>query len=314
MIEVYKIFNATARLAISIALGGALSACFTGVESTPKIGAADFRKQNVTDAPEQHYLDDVVPQTLGNWSPGKKLLVTDDKLAILLGPEAEKGAALKGTELIFTGMQDVVSITGEKVAQLNFTTAYGLPVSYRMDASVQKVSERKSVDIPLTVDLDIVEDVKRKMRGNTYYVMTRDWYNVSNEPMQGRRFVPVKVADVVPGSSFYPVLLVLEDEKGEQFHMYMSVGSDVKSPRGFATLFSLSNPKLRYPSISDDAWKHIINGTVTEDMTRDECRLSLGAPDNIDRRAGYSVLREVWSYENGRYLIFEDGLLRSYRQ
>lgn len=56
------------------------------------------------------------------------------------------------------------------------------------------------------------------------------------------------------------------------------------------------------------------NGTVTEDMTRDECRLSLGAPDNIDRRAGYSVLREVWSYENGRYLIFEDGLLRSYRQ
>lgn len=314
MIINHNIFLATARLAISITLAGALSACFTGVESTPKIGASDIRKQNVTDTPEQHYLDDVKIDRLGEWKSGKKLLVTDDKLAMLLGPEAEKSASLKDTELTFTGVEDVVSISGEKVAQLKFLTAYGLPVAFRMDAPISKVADRKSVDIPLTIDMDLVADVKMKLVGNIYYVMTREWYDTSNQPIQGRRFVPVKVKDVVPGSSFYPVLLVLEDENGKPFHLYMSVGNDVKAPRGFASLFSLSDQRLRYPSITDEVWKHIINGTVAQDMTRDECRLALGAPDNIDRRAGYSVLREVWSYEDGKYLIFEDGLLRSFRQ
>lgn len=314
MIITHKIFNATARIAIGITMASALSACFTGVESTPKIGSSDIRKQNVADTPEQHYMDDVMIEGLSQWKPGKKLLVTDDKLALLLGPEAEKGASLKGTELTFTGADDVAAISGEKVAQLKFLTAYGLPVAFCMDAPVSKVSERKSVDIPLTIDLDLVAEVKKKLKGNVYYVVTREWYDTSNQPIQGRRFVPVKVNDVVPGSSFYPVLLILEDEKGSPFHLFMSVGNDVKSPRGFDSLFALTDQKLRYPSITDEVWKHIINGTVAQDMTREECRLALGSPDNIDRRAGYSVLREVWSYENGKYLIFEDGLLRSFRQ
>lgn len=49
-------------------------------------------------------------------------------------------------------------------------------------------------------------------------------------------------------------------------------------------------------------------------MTRDEARLALGAPANIDRRPGYSFMREIWTYENGIFLIFEDGLLKSFRQ
>ena len=294
-------------------MAASLSSCFTGVESTPKIGAADLRKQNVADSPEQHYLADFGQQRLNDWRPGKQLLVTDNKIALFLGPEAEKGEPLEGSILTFQGVKDAISLSGDSVARLRFTTATGTNVAYDMDASASSVAKRASVEIPLTIELSIVEAVKNKMVGNTYYILTRDWYDTSNQPSRGRRFVPVKVTDVLPGSSFYPVLLVMQDEKGNPFHLYMSVGHDVKAPRNFALLFSLTDPRQKYPQISDEAWAHIVNGTVAQDMTRDECRMSLGAPDNIDRRPGYSILSEIWSYENGKYLIFEDGLLRSFR-
>lgn len=304
----------SARWSLSLIMAGALSGCFTGVESTPKIDSSDLRKQNVVTTQEQRYLDDVNPQKLNDWQAGKQLLVTDSKIAMLLGPEAQNGSELQGKPLTYIGCEDVTSLTGEPVAQLKFTTPDGLTVSYRMDASVAEVSKRNAVEIPLTIELSVVDEVKRKMMGKSYYLVTRDRYDLNNEAITGNKFIKATVTDVLPGSSFYPVLLEMKDEDGKDFHLYMSVGHDLKAPRNFASLFSLSNPRDRYPNIKDDVWQLIIKGKVKEDMTREECRLSLGSPDNIDRRAGYSVLREVWSYENGKYLIFEDGLLRSYRQ
>ena len=48
-------------------------------------------------------------------------------------------------------------------------------------------------------------------------------------------------------------------------------------------------------------------------MPRDECRLSLGAPKDVDYGRSYSSAYEQWTYSNGAYLIFEDGLLKRYR-
>ncbi len=49
-------------------------------------------------------------------------------------------------------------------------------------------------------------------------------------------------------------------------------------------------------------------------MTLDECRLALGAPAKVRRRTDHSTLYEVWSYENGIYLMFHDGVLKEYRR
>lgn len=299
---------------MSMTLAGVLHACFTGIESTPKITADDIKRKTAEDQPEQSYLSEIQPQPFGEWKLGKQFFVTDNKLSILLGPDAPKAGDLSETVISYQGAKDITSVSGKQVAELSFVTANGTHVAYRLDVPVLQATERKSVDIPLAIDLDLVNDVKRKMNGNTYYIITREWYDTANRPRSGRKYVPVKVTDVVPGSSFYPVLLKLTDDKGELFHLYMSAGNDLKDHRNFASLFSLSDPRLRYPSINDHVWQHIVNGTVTQDMTRDECRLSLGTPASVDRRPGYSILSEIWSYENGKYLIFEDGLLRSFRQ
>ncbi len=66
--------------------------------------------------------------------------------------------------------------------------------------------------------------------------------------------------------------------------------------------------------ITDANWDRIIHGRVALEMTRDECRLALGSPSHIDRYQGTSAYGERWTYENGVYLIFFDGILSSFRQ
>ena len=49
-------------------------------------------------------------------------------------------------------------------------------------------------------------------------------------------------------------------------------------------------------------------------MTKEECRLSLGRPNEVKRIPTYEGLKEQWFYNTGAYLFFEDGLLTSFRQ
>jgi hypothetical protein len=79
-------------------------------------------------------------------------------------------------------------------------------------------------------------------------------------------------------------------------------------------LFSFDNPRKNFPLVTDENWSKIMHGRVAVDMTRDECRLALGSPSRIDRYQGTTAYGERWSYENGVYLIFFDGVLSSFRQ
>lgn len=93
----------------------------------------------------------------------------------------------------------------------------------------------------------------------------------------------------------------------------MTTGTDRSSTRNFATLFSLTDPRLRYPAITDENWEAITYSRVRPYMTRDEARMAVGSPNEIDRGRNYSAAYERWIYPNGAYLIFEDGLLKSFR-
>ncbi|MDE6513468.1 MAG: hypothetical protein K2L05_04720, partial [Muribaculaceae bacterium] len=84
--------------------------------------------------------------------------------------------------------------------------------------------------------------------------------------------------------------------------------------RTFANQFSLTNPRKNYPQISDTNWNLISQGRVALDMTREECRLALGAPSQVDREALPNGIFERWIYEDGVYLFFTDGLLTRFRQ
>ena len=84
--------------------------------------------------------------------------------------------------------------------------------------------------------------------------------------------------------------------------------------RDFDGLFDVNDPHSLYPAISAKNWELITRGQVEEGMTKEECRLALGAPRRINQNPDQSGMREYWYYDGGSYLYFVDGLLSQYRR
>ena len=75
----------------------------------------------------------------------------------------------------------------------------------------------------------------------------------------------------------------------------------------------MTDPKLDYPSVSQETWENICNGRVALGMTKDECRLALGNPSEVDAGHNWSSVIDVWGYRDGTFLQFQDGLLINFR-
>lgn len=307
--------TATLRLGIvAIVSATMLSGCFTGIESTPRISDNDVKRQNIVETPEDTYLNDVVPDSSESSKIGHQWIVTDSKIKLVLDPSAAQYSIQPGDTLTLVALTDNRRFDGQHVADALLADTRGNRFTYRTNLTVDNFKSGTKLEIPFTVDCPTIENVRRKMEGKTYYITTPTRYDMNGNLYTGRRFVAVRIDTVSYGNVYYPICLVATDDLGQQFKLYMSVESQSKMPRKFASMFSLSNPRKRYPTVTDENWNLIVNGKVSQGMTRDECRLALGKPDNVDRQMGYSVVREIWTYENGRYLLFIDGLLETYRQ
>ena len=140
------------------------------------------------------------------------------------------------------------------------------------------------------------------------------WYNEKSEAIEGRKLIPVRVVDIRPGNNVLPVEVWFEDDKGNQAGVFMSLLSSSRSQYiTFDRLFPFENPRLQYKEIQDDAWEQITLGKVKTGMTKAECKLSLGNPNEVKKIPTYSGLREQWIYNSGAYLFFVDDLLADYR-
>ena len=155
------------------------------------------------------------------------------------------------------------------------------------------------------------------MNGRELWVTSAIWRDSLDNVIGGLKFVPVRVTNVAPGTGDYPVRIdftTVSVDPARNGSLYISTASRGAGSRRFETQFALDNPRRRYPEIEEKTWDLIARSMVAPGMTRQECRLALGAPTDIDRRAGYSTVREIWTYENGIYLIFSDGILIDYRR
>lgn len=292
-----------------------LTACGTGIDSTRRITAGEVERSVGPKTDEERLLADIAPEPFEQWKPGKLFVVTDDRLRLMLNNTAP-AASLLGDTLAYLSSADRTSPTGTRVADLSFTTRAGHTVTYTSRSDSEALRQAQSVEIPFTIELSTIESVKKLLMGRQLWVLVPDRFNTDGSHMRGRKFIAVTVKDVVPGNTIYPVAVIIEEaDTGAESMLYMSVGASTAAHRRFANLFSLSDPRLKYQSVSDTNWKAIVANTVLPGMTRDECRLAWGAPSTIDRGpTGGGYITEVWGYDNGAYLIFEDGLLREHRR
>ena len=298
-----------------------VQSCFTGVESRPRISERDLRQVQRAERPEESFLADITPEPPAKWHRGKAWMVIDPRSERLFGTD------LSGSVITYAGVDEAVSITGMPEAILRFDSPRGR-VSYRTDISADSLARRTSFTIPYTVEQTIVDSVRSRLRGSDFFVTTSLWNDLHGQSLRGIKHILVRVDEVSPGDGIYPLRLLLSydpsdkflvnpgvtlEGKGERryFTLPMSApGADIgSSMRTFADIFSLTDPRRRYPKIEDAAWANIQAGRVTPGMTRDECRLSIGSPTEISRDPGYNALYEIWTYPDGIRLAFVDGIL-----
>ena len=310
--------NTKLKLLLSAALVAALfTSCFTGIESTPRISSGDVRKRDAANTtPEQLFLSEVKPLPPAQWREGKRFFVTDDKISIIFQSQLSSIDSLTGKDLVFNRFETVPSVTGTGATVVVFTSpGFDNELRYRVNFPVEDINSRDRLEIPFSVERYVVEKVDSAMRGNEYYISTPKWFATDdNHAVNGRRHIPVRITRVEPGTYIYPlrVFFTPSDREGE-FWIPMTIGDDRAATRNFSTVFNFENPRKRYPNITDETWALITNSRVAAGMTRDECRLALGAPNNYRTLPVYNAIVEQWSYDDGLYLIFEDGILTRYR-
>ena len=304
--------------AITAALGAALAlqGCFTGIESTPRITAGEVRRQDAARlTPEMQFLATVAPQPPAQWQRGKQFHVADNRFAKLFPYTDSRADSLEGTAITYIGMQEAPSLTGEGATTIILTTAKADTLMYRVDASPATIASRTRLEIPFTIELDPVQAADSLMRGHIYYISTPLWRRTDGRSCPGKRHIPVRILGVEPGpDGIYPAAVIFSpaDTPSDTAMVAMSLAGP-RAPRNFASLFSFTNPRDAYPHITDEVWELIIHSRVATSMTRDECLLALGAPGRTEQIPTRAGMVERWSYGDGIYLIFEDGILTQYR-
>lgn len=299
--------------------GVLLTGCFTGVESTPQITYKDVKNNKVAETtPEQQFARELVSPRFSQWRAGKEFYVTSPRISLVLSADAPAAAMpMEGDTLVLVSSRDVPDLTGRQVVELVFSrkTEPHQTFVYRTNATRDDLTERAEVEIPFTIDLDFVADAASRLVGRELYVRTPLWFNTDGQPVSGRKFVKVRITGVRAANEVYPLFVLFTDEKGDSRGLFMSgAGQSRWAPRDFSALFAMGNPRLEYPQISDAMWADIVNTRVAEGMTKQEVSLAIGMPESIDRGYNQNAAYERWNYPDGRYLLFEDGLLMRFNR
>ncbi len=286
----------------AVTLGG----CFTGVESTPKITYKEVEKQNAATSDEQRLAATLIPRPFARWQGGDPFLAVNS-----LAGKAFAGspAIAPGTELRYAGARERLWVLGDTVAELLFTTPAGDTLASTTNATIAALRGRQTPpELPFLIDGSFVAEADRALTGRRCYLRTNLWNNPADGSYtRGRKFIPVTIESVQPGNATHPLRVRFATGSGERGEVLMSAGASAS--RGFDSLFSFTDPKSRYPEITDENWALICDSKVALGMTRAEARLALGPTSEIDRGHTHSTAYERWTYPDGRYLIFEDGLL-----
>ncbi len=300
-----------------------LQGCFTGVESTPRISADDVRKQQAgVRTPEQDYLSDIRATPPSQWVPGQySIYVTGGNRLPLVFPNATGPYdGLEGKVLTFSEFRPVQGLVTPEVEAV-FVSESGAEYPFRTKMQQAQVDTARVLNVPFTIPLDVVGRVRERIQGKDFYVRTPHWYDTrTRDAIHGVRHVSVHIDTVTPGNDLYPlaVSFTVTDPKvtgsAPGATVFMTLGRGRTSTRNFDTLFAFENPRKTYPDIKDDVWALIINSRVRNGMTREECRLALGNPPELNRIPTYGGMREVWTYSDGVFLVFDDGLLTRFRQ
>lgn len=294
-----------------------LSSCFTGIESTKKIGMSREDKKNTAPTQEEIYFSGILGTPLVEWEGGRKFIASDDKALLIFVPQGVSSAtenSIKGKELSFIGIESKVNAAAQLTVVLVFgdgNSFYAYDTGKEFDEAMNNVT---SADIPMLIDEQMVEEARKKLLGKQFWTRSSLWYDENGERIGGKKYVPVTITEVEPGNMIFPLRLRISDGSGGTAYMFMNFGNSDTESRAFHNLFFLTDIRKNYPAVEEETWNFISAGKVKYGMTKEECKLALGNPTDVNSGHDYSQTLDIWNYEDGTVLWFEDGRLTRFRQ
>lgn len=290
-----------------------ISSCSTGIESTKTISMSKGDRISLKSQPEDAVLSGISPIPFTEWNDGKQFLVVDNRISIVFESDTPIDAELKGNILKYDGFYSRITPGGASEVVLKFADGKRI-YEYASGKNIETVrASFTSMDVPMLLDLDLVELSRLKLKGMKAWTRSGLWYDLNGEKFNGRKFVPVTITNVSPGNAAFQLKLDIADEIGNQAILYMNIRNSGLESRTFPDIFSISDPKLKYPAIRDEVWTLITRGQVALGMTKEECKLSLGNPDDVNSGHDWNQTLDFWRYSNGAFLQFTDGLLTKFR-
>ena len=295
-----------------------LVSCFTGIESTKKISLSREDRKNSSLTPEEKYMVSVAAAPLKDWNQGRPFIVSDNKALLVIVPQQGiipiAPDSIKGKFLYFDGVESKMNAAGKLTVALLFSDniyIYAYNTGKEFDDAMENLM---SDQIPMLIDEDMVTQARKLLVGKKFWSRSPLWYDKEGNRIDGKKYVEVTITDVQPGDMVFPLLVEFSTDKKETAYVLMNFGNSDTESRAFHHLFSLSDIRKHYPDIEDETWEIISEGKVREGMTKEEVKLSIGNPVDINSGHDYSQTLDIWRYENGRVLWFEDGHLVKIRQ
>lgn len=293
-------------------------ACGTGIETTEHITDKDVARV-ITQAEHQSKLALLKPysDSLPSWPIGKQFYVTDNQVKHIFAHSHDydlDSINLGDKTLTYTGYETGGVLDNRQTINILLRDDSGHTFIYRTGKTIDEF--RPAFSIPMLIDLDMVAHTRQQIVGKNYYVKTPIWYDIQTEQMiAGRQFVPVHIDNVTAGNKVMPMRIIFTAlDNQQQAMLWLAPAETTMRGRDFDAQFSLQDPHLSYPMISDTNWQLITHGNIAEGMTKDECRLAMGPPRKTSLNPDQRGMREYWYYDGGAYLYFVDGLLKQFRK
>ena len=316
----HSIINHCCHALITLAMTAMfLSSCGTGIEVTDPVTDKDVQRMvGKGEKTETTFTLTTYVDSMAGWNQEKRFWVADDRVKQMFhhpGYDLDT-IQLAGHILRFDGWRksDIYNTNGRNVDIVFRDESNGQQLVYRYGKTVD--ASRSSVTLPMLIDLDMVRHVARQVEGKDYYIRTPIWYDRQTEQMRdGRHFIKVHIDSVLPGNAVMPLrVMFTADDTREPAMVWMSDNNSTMHGRDFDALFTVADPHLSYPEISDENWTLITRGQIIEGMNKVECQLSLGSPIRMNDIPDQAGLREYWYYDGGSYLYFVDGILSQFRR
>lgn len=282
-----------------------LSSC-----SAARIG----KDSNYTISPEQSFMtENFKNNSIKEWNKDKEFICVTDELPLFLEPRIgvrDEYSNQKGQKYIYKYIEEKTTWKG-----IETNIIFENNNSEFLYKILKPAKEILSVDFfPLLPELVPVEDILKAdslLKDKVVYIKTSNWYKKDGIEEMGKRLIPVTIQKVKEGNKIFPLAIIFKTEEDKEYMVYTTMKGSQYST--FDKLFTFSNPRLRYPQIKDEIWELITQSKVALGMTKNECQVSLGLPNEVSQLPEYSGLRERWIYRTGTYLEFKDGLLVKFR-